>query len=84
VTTVTLRRARPDEASMLSDLALRWSRAGAGRAARGSSDGGRRTRCPGVALDPIVGLQIATRDLDAFIAAGRVDVGELPTLRRGA
>jgi excisionase family DNA binding protein len=29
-------------------------------------------------------VRIAARDLDAFIAAGRVDVGELPTLRRGA
>jgi excisionase family DNA binding protein len=29
-------------------------------------------------------VRIAGRDLDAFIAAGRVDVGELPTLRRGA
>jgi excisionase family DNA binding protein len=29
-------------------------------------------------------VRIATRDLDAFIAAGRVDVSELPSLRRGA
>ena len=29
-------------------------------------------------------VRIAVRDLDAFIAAGRVDVGEFPTLRRGA
>jgi excisionase family DNA binding protein len=29
-------------------------------------------------------VRIAARDLDAFIAAGRVDVGELPSLRRGA
>ena len=29
-------------------------------------------------------VRIATRDLDAFIAAGRVDAGELPSLRRGA
>jgi excisionase family DNA binding protein len=29
-------------------------------------------------------VRIATRDLDAFIQAGRVEVGELPTLRRGA
>ena len=29
-------------------------------------------------------VRIASRDLDAFIAAARVDVGELPTLRRGA
>jgi excisionase family DNA binding protein len=29
-------------------------------------------------------VRIAARDLDAFIDAGRVDVGELPTLRRGA
>jgi excisionase family DNA binding protein len=29
-------------------------------------------------------VRIAVRDLDAFIAAGRVDVGELPSLRRGA
>ena len=29
-------------------------------------------------------VRIATSDLDAFIAAGRVDVGELPSLRRGA
>ena len=28
-------------------------------------------------------VRIAARDLDAFIDAGRVDVGELPTLRRG-
>jgi excisionase family DNA binding protein len=28
-------------------------------------------------------VRIASRDLDAFIAAGRVDVGELPSLRRG-
>jgi excisionase family DNA binding protein len=29
-------------------------------------------------------VRITQADLDAFIAAGRVDVGELPTLRRGA
>jgi excisionase family DNA binding protein len=29
-------------------------------------------------------VRIASADLDAFIAAGRVDVGELPMLRRGA
>jgi excisionase family DNA binding protein len=29
-------------------------------------------------------VRIASRDPDAFIAAGRVDVGELPSLRRGA
>ena len=29
-------------------------------------------------------VRIAGRDLDAFIAAGRVDVGELPSLRWGA
>jgi excisionase family DNA binding protein len=30
-------------------------------------------------------VRIAARDLDAFIRAGRVEVGELPTLsRRGA
>ena len=29
-------------------------------------------------------VRIAVRDLDAFIAAGRVDVGGLPSLRRGA
>ena len=29
-------------------------------------------------------VRIATRDLDAFIRAGRVEVGELPILRRGA
>jgi excisionase family DNA binding protein len=29
-------------------------------------------------------VRITTRDLDAFIRAGRVDVGEFPTLRRGA
>jgi excisionase family DNA binding protein len=29
-------------------------------------------------------VRITVRDLDAFVAAGRVDVGELPTLRRGA
>ena len=29
-------------------------------------------------------IRIASRDLDAFIRAGRVDVGEFPTLRRGA
>jgi excisionase family DNA binding protein len=29
-------------------------------------------------------VRITSRDLDAFIAAGRVDVGELPSLRRGA
>src|ERR671919_685534 len=29
-------------------------------------------------------VRIAARDLDAFIAAGRADVGELPTLRRGS
>ena len=29
-------------------------------------------------------VRIAARDLDAFIAAGRVEVGQFPTLRRGA
>jgi excisionase family DNA binding protein len=29
-------------------------------------------------------VRITARDLDAFIAAGRVDVGEFPILRRGA
>jgi excisionase family DNA binding protein len=29
-------------------------------------------------------VRIAGRDLDAFIRAGRVEVGEFPTLRRGA
>jgi excisionase family DNA binding protein len=29
-------------------------------------------------------VRITARDLDAFIAAGRVAVGELPSLRRGA
>jgi len=29
-------------------------------------------------------VRIATRDLDAFIRAGRIDVGEVPTLRPGA
>ena len=29
-------------------------------------------------------VRITSCDLDAFIAAGRVDVGELPSLRRGA
>jgi excisionase family DNA binding protein len=29
-------------------------------------------------------VRIAARDLDAFIRAGRVDVGEFPILRRGA
>ena len=29
-------------------------------------------------------VRIATRDLDAFIAASRVDVGQFPGLRRGA
>ena len=29
-------------------------------------------------------VRITPADLDAFIAAGRVDVGELPMLRRGA
>ena len=29
-------------------------------------------------------VRIAARDLDAFIRAGRVEVGEFPTLRRGA
>ena len=29
-------------------------------------------------------VRIAARDLDAFIRAGRVEVGELPILRRGA
>jgi excisionase family DNA binding protein len=29
-------------------------------------------------------VRIAARDLDAFIRAGRIDVGELPPLRRGA
>ena len=29
-------------------------------------------------------VRITARDLDAFIRAGRVDVGEFPTLRRGA
>jgi excisionase family DNA binding protein len=29
-------------------------------------------------------VRIATRDLDAFIRASRVEVGQFPTLRRGA
>src|SRR6266540_2597986 len=29
-------------------------------------------------------VRIAARDLDAFIRAGRVDVGESPTMRQGA
>ena len=29
-------------------------------------------------------VRIGTRDLDAFIRAGRVEVGEFPPLRRGA
>ena len=29
-------------------------------------------------------VRITARDLDAFIRAGRVDVGEFPSLRRGA
>jgi excisionase family DNA binding protein len=29
-------------------------------------------------------VRIATRDLDTFIAASRVEVGQFPTLRRGA
>jgi excisionase family DNA binding protein len=29
-------------------------------------------------------VRIAARDLDAFIRAGRIEVGEFPTLRRGA
>jgi excisionase family DNA binding protein len=29
-------------------------------------------------------VRIAGRDLDAFIRAGRVEVGQYPTLRRGA
>ena len=29
-------------------------------------------------------VRIAARDLDGFIRAGRVEVGEVPTLRRGA
>jgi excisionase family DNA binding protein len=29
-------------------------------------------------------VRIAVGDLDAFIAAGRVDVGELPSMKRGA
>jgi excisionase family DNA binding protein len=29
-------------------------------------------------------IRIAVRDLDAFIVAGRVEVGQFPTLRRGA
>jgi hypothetical protein len=29
-------------------------------------------------------VRITVRDLDAFIAAGRVDVAELPILQRGA
>jgi hypothetical protein len=29
-------------------------------------------------------VRITADDLDAFIAAGRVDVGELPAMRRGA
>jgi hypothetical protein len=32
----------------------------------------------------LVVVAVAHRDLDAFIVAGRVDVGELPSLRRGA
>jgi excisionase family DNA binding protein len=29
-------------------------------------------------------VRIAAGDLDAFIRAGRVEIGEVPTLRRGA
>ena len=29
-------------------------------------------------------VRIVARDLDAFIRAGRVEVGQFPTLRRGA
>jgi excisionase family DNA binding protein len=29
-------------------------------------------------------VRIAARDLDALIAAGRVEAGQFPTLRRGA
>ena len=29
-------------------------------------------------------VRIAAHDLDAFIRAGRVEVGQYPTLRRGA
>jgi len=29
-------------------------------------------------------VRITVRDLEAFVAAGRVDVGELPMMRRGA
>ena len=29
-------------------------------------------------------VRIAARDLDVFIRAGRVEVGQFPTLRRGA
>ena len=29
-------------------------------------------------------VRVAARDLDAVIAAGRVEVGQFPTLRRGA
>ena len=29
-------------------------------------------------------VRIAVRDLDAFIRAGRVEVGQFPNLRRGA
>jgi excisionase family DNA binding protein len=29
-------------------------------------------------------VRIAARDLDAFIRTGRVEVGQFPTLRRGA
>ena len=29
-------------------------------------------------------VRIAAHDLDAFIAAGRMEVGQFPTLRRGA
>ena len=29
-------------------------------------------------------VRIPVRDLDAFIRAGRVEVGQFPTLRRGA
>jgi excisionase family DNA binding protein len=29
-------------------------------------------------------IRIATRDLDAFIRTSRVEVGQYPTLRRGA
>jgi excisionase family DNA binding protein len=29
-------------------------------------------------------VRITARDLDAFIRAGRVEVGQIPTLRRGA